>query len=316
MTARISIVIPNWNGLEHLPTCLRSISAQTLRPDEVIVVDNGSTDGSQEYIRTNFPGVTIISIQNNRGFVAAVNCGIEAARGTLIALLNNDTELDPRWLEEFVDGLESDPSNGSAACKMLQFDHRATIDAAGDIMSRGCMPVTRGSGEPDDGRYDVGELVFGTCAGAGLYRTSMFQSLGTFDESFVSYYEDVDFAMRAQLAGFPCIYVPKAVCYHKRGATSRRLPGYPERMQERNLTALHLKNLPWNMLLLTAPVILAARTRRIVREILGGGGKAALAGLIEGLALIPSILKRRRMIQRTVVLRLHEIRAVLRTGRR
>jgi GT2 family glycosyltransferase len=294
--ATVALIIPNWNGTKHLDVCLASIAAQSKRPDRTFLVDNGSSDGSVAFVAGNFPWVKCITLPRNVGFAAAVNRGIEASDEDFLALLNNDTELDVHWLGEMVRELESDASAGMVACKMLRFDERTTIDAAGDALTRGGSPLTLGAGEQDGEKFNHRRYVPGTCAGAALYRRKMFSRIGLFDEDFVSYYEDVDLSLRAQLAGYRCLYVPTAVCYHKRGATSALLKDFPVRMQERNLTALHVKNLPASVVLMKAPSILIGRTRRLWRELLAGVGPAALVGLLQGVILIPHMLRKRKAI--------------------
>lgn len=294
----VSLVIPNWNGVSHLPVCLDSIRRQTRTALEVLLVDNGSTDSSLDYVRQSFPEVVIIALGANLGFAAAVNRGIQQATGDCIALLNNDIELAPEWIERMLVALTSTEEVGSAACKMLRYDDRTVIDAAGDSITRGANPLTRGSGLPDNGRYDHEEFVFGTCAGAAIYRKDLFSRIGMFDESFISYYEDADLSFRAQLAGFKCVYVSAAVCYHKRGATAKKLKSeYPILMQERNLTAFQVKNIPTSIFLTRFPVIIGSRLRRLVRSTLAGVGFAAWRGFVEGFTLVPEMLRKRREIQ-------------------
>ncbi len=294
------MIIPNWNGRQHLEVCLSSVARQTVRPARTIVVDNGSTDDSTAFIQSRFPWVEVIALDRNGGFAAAVNRGIGVSDEPYVALLNNDTELDARWVETMLRALDADRSAGMAACKMLRFDDRRIIDSAGDTFTRGGSPVTRGAGEIDRGQYDRLEYVPGTCAGAALYRRELFENIGVFDEEFVSYYEDVDLSLRAQLAGYQCIYVPFAVCFHKRGATAALLAHFPARMQERNLTAVQIKNLPAAVWLRKGPAILLSRIRRLVRECRTDAGGAALGGFLLGLMMIPRLLGQRR---RTLALR-------------
>jgi GT2 family glycosyltransferase len=310
--ATVSLVIPNWNGRQHLRDCLESVRNQTLPPGRTFLVDNGSTDGSLELVAKDYPWVSAIALRENAGFAVAVNKGIRASNSAFVALLNNDTQLDRHWLATMLEALRHHPEAGSAACKMLSFFQRDRIDGAGDVLTRGGAPLTRGMGEPDDGRYNTREYLFAACAGAAVYRRALFDHVGLFDEGFVSYYEDEDLAFRAQLAGFKCLYVPEAICYHKRGATAQETPLYPIRMQERNLTAFHLKNLPWQVLVVRLPVILASRIRRIYRSIRAGTGKAALEGLAEGLRLLPSLLAKRRDVQKLRTVSLSYIASFMR----
>ncbi len=295
----VSIVIPNWNGSSLLSSCLQSIRSQSFSSVEVIVVDNGSTDGSVELVRSHFAYVKTIPVEVNRGFAFAVNAGIRESNGEFIALVNNDVELDSGWVAAMVDAMRRHADAGSVACKMLRQDSRSTIDAVGDGLTRGGSPLTLGSGEEDRGQFDREGAAFGACAGAALYRTSMLDRIGHFDESFVSYYEDADLSFRAQLAGFQCVYTPRAVCYHKRGATAKNLRNdYPVRMQERNLTGFQIKNFPAGVLMRRLFSILGSRVRRLLRLTLAGSGRAAWSGLFEGLGLIPEMIRARGQVQK------------------
>jgi hypothetical protein len=243
-----------------------------------------------------------------------VNRGIETATGKIIALLNNDIELDTFWLEYLMTALESDRSLGSVACKMLNFYDRAVIDAVGDAITKVGSPFSRGFAEKDHGQYNKREFIFGACAGAALFKREVFDRVGLFDEDFISYYEDIDLSFRAQLAGFKCLYVPEAICYHKRGATGNRIADLPVRMCERNLTAYLFKDLPLPILLSRFPFILASRMRRIYRSMRAGMTKATWVGLFEGILLVPSSLKKRSHIQRTRTVSLSYIDSLM--GRR
>jgi GT2 family glycosyltransferase len=212
-------------------------------------------------------------------------------------LLNNDTEIDDHWLERLVLALHNDQHVGSVACKMLNFSDHTVIDSAGDAMTPFASPYNRGHGEKDGERFSRQEYVFGSCAGAALYRNQVFKHIGMFDEDFVSFYEDVDLSLRAQLAGFACLYVPEAVCYHKRGATGGKASPYPVKMTERNLVAFYVKSFPAGLLIPKLPFIIAGTVRRIYRALLAGMGIPALEGFCQGLGLIPKMLRKRSRVQ-------------------
>ncbi len=223
----ISIIIPNYNGAEHLETSLRSINQQTFSDYEIIVVDNGSSDNSLSLINIQHQGVIVYRFNENRGFAAAVNHGIKNSKGRYIALLNNDIELDSQWLAKLAEAIECDNELGSVACKMLNYYERTIIDAAGDVLTKAGNTIGRGSGEKDTGQYDVTEYVFGACAGAGLYRREVFEKVGLYDEDYFAWFEDADHSFRSQMTGYKCLYVPSALCYHKRGATAKKCLNYP-----------------------------------------------------------------------------------------
>ena len=309
---KVSLVIPNWNGLIHLKGCFDAISRQTFQPRETIMVDNGSTDGSVEFVQRNYPHVRIVTLGENYGFAFAVNRGIETAHGDFVGLLNNDVDLDDHWLERLADALHTDQRLGSVTCRMLNFYDHSMIDSAGDALTRFGSPYSRGYREKDNARFGRRELVFGACAGAALYRREVFTRVGMFDEDFISYYEDVDLSFRAQLAGFRCLYVPEAICYHKRGATGGKVAHYPIRMGERNLTAFYIKNFPLVILLSRFPFILASRVRRMYRSARAGMGRATWEGFVEGFTLLPAMIRKRRKIQKTRVVSIGYVNSLMR----
>ncbi|HEY6947170.1 MAG TPA: glycosyltransferase family 2 protein, partial [Candidatus Acidoferrum sp.] len=200
----LSVIVVNWNGKHFLETCLKALSNQTFRDFETILVDNASEDRSVEYVKAEFPRVRVIELQENRGFCGGNIAGYEHASGELIALLNNDTEAHPKWLEELHKASLEYSQAGSFACKMLLFDEREQIDICGFGMTKAGVAVDFGRGEPDGRRWDTPREVFGACAGAAAYRRRMLDDIGFFDEDFFGTYEDLDLSFRAQLRGYAC----------------------------------------------------------------------------------------------------------------
>ena len=168
----ISVIIPNWNGAEHLPVCLDSLRAQVYANVELIVVDNASTDGSQALIAGRYPEVRLVQLPANRGFTGACNAGLEAARGEILVLLNNDTEAAPTWLEEVRAAFARHPEAGSVASKMLLFDRRNVLHTAGDFYRLDGVPGNRGVWQEDTGQYDRQEYVFSACGGSAARNSS------------------------------------------------------------------------------------------------------------------------------------------------
>jgi GT2 family glycosyltransferase len=216
----VSVVIVNYNGLKFLEKCLAAALGQTYPAFEVLLVDNGSSDGSVSFVRERFPAVKVIETGRNLGFAAGNNAGIRAAKGDLIATLNNDTEVTPGWLTALVRPMVADPSVGMCASKMLLMREPGVIDSTGIEISRSGACWDRGMFEPDDGRYGIADEIFGPCAGAALYRKKMLDEVGLFDEDFFTYMEDVDLAFRGNLAGWKCMYAPAAIVYHYHGGTA------------------------------------------------------------------------------------------------
>ena len=293
-----SVIIPNYNGMAHLPACLGSLRAQTYAPFETIIVDNGSSDASVAFTRERFPEVRVIALAHDGVFVGAVNAGIRAAAGEIIVLLNNDTEAEPDWLSELICALGAEPAAGMAASKMRLYDRRNTLHNAGDGFGRDGLPINRGVWQRDSGQFDHDHFVFAASGGAAAYRKAMLDTLGLFDEDFVAYCEDTDLAWRAQLSGWRCVYAPRAVVYHKLSATgSGRLASY---FVGRNTLWVIAKNLPASLWRKYWPWIVAAQLR-IARDALiawrGEAARARLRGQLAGVLGLPRMLSRRRAIQ-------------------
>jgi GT2 family glycosyltransferase len=257
-----------------------------------------------------FAAVRLIANPENRGFCAANNQGIEAARGQFIALLNNDAEAEPRWLEELVAAVASEPTVGMAASKILTWENRRVIDKAGHLIYPDGQNRGRGTGEPDRGQYDQREETAWPDGCAALYRRSMLREIGGFDEDFFAYADDAELGLRARIAGWGCIYVPTAVVYHHTGATLGRYS--PERLFliERNRLWLAAKLFPLSLLVLN-PGYFALRMAATLWCAIAGKGEFPRAasrlgtlGLIKcvvkaqgaALAGLPAMLRKRRAV--------------------
>lgn len=298
--ALISVIVVNWNRKELLQRCLVSLKNQAFRDYETIVVDNGSTDGSQEMIRQHFPEVRIVALDQNTGFSVGNNRGMEVAQGEFIAFLNNDTEADPQWLEELHKPLLSHSEVGSCASKMLFYKRRDLINSTGQIfLSRG-EGQDRGWMEPDAGQYETSSFIFGASAGAAIYRRSVLDETGYFDEDFSpAYFEDVDLSFRAQLRGHKCLYVPKALVFHHGRSTLGAFSSHHVYLCERNRVYVLLKNMPARLLWKRAGTMLIFSTALMLLRILQGQGISCLRGRIAALRHLKLMLKKRRMIQST-----------------
>lgn len=216
----ISVVIPSWNGLKLLKACLPSIARQTYMPFEAIIVDNGSSDGTADFVVRHFPDFRLIRLPENMGFAAAANHGIKAAKGEYIAFLNNDAEAHEKWLEELYKAVSAKEKTGFASSKMLKYRDRKIIDGAGDGYTRFGLAFRRGRSMADNGQYEIEQEVFSACAAAAIFKREVFNSVGLFDEDFFCYLEDVDLCFRARWAGFRGTYAPESVVYHIGGATT------------------------------------------------------------------------------------------------
>jgi len=295
----VSVVIPNWNGADHLPTCLESLRRQTYPHVESIVADNGSTDGSLELLARDYPEVRALPLGKNTGFTGACNAGIRAARGEFVVLLNNDTAAGPGWLEEIVAAFERHPQVGIVASKMLLFDRRDTFHTAGDFYRANGIPGNRGVWQRDEGQYDREEHVFSACGGSAAYRRVMLDQIGLLDEDFFYSCEDLDLAWRAQLAGWRCIYAPRAVVYHKLSATGGGATA--SFYDGRNTIYLLAKDYPGDLWRIHWRAILRAQLRlawEALRAWRGQAARARLRGMLAGLLGIPRMLRKRRAVQR------------------
>lgn len=297
-TPAVTAVVLNYNGRELLDVILPSLAGQTYPSLSVTVLDNGSGDGSAEHVRERWPDVQVVALPENVGVAAALNRGLESVETDLVALLNNDIELDPCWLEELVAHLLADPQAASSSGKMLRFDRRDVIDAAGDGMRWSSAAFNRGAGEPDRGQFDRPEPVFSACAGAALYRRSAFEDVGPFDEDFFAYLEDIDWSLRAQLRGYSSRYVPTAVAYHMRGATTGGARNRYRVMQRRNQIWLVVKGYPAAALLRRLPGILLLNAGLALQDARQGGLGSTLRGWWWALRGLPRMLRKRRAIQR------------------
>ena len=310
----VSVIIPNWNGARLLPICLGSLADQTFRDFEVVVADNGSTDGSAELVARDYPWARVIRLPSAVGFARAVNAGIRQTSGELVALLNNDAEAGPEWLAALVETMRAHPEAGSVASKMLDYRRRDRIDSAGHAMTPDALPYGRGQLSRDRGQYDREELVLGACGGAALYRRALLEELGLFDEDFENIYEDVDLDLRSHQKGASCWYAPKAVVYHMGSLTIGRGSHRSIYYSTRNLLLLWTKDLPPTVLLHRFFLLLRANVRAAIFHALRGRAKASLLGQLAAVARIRESLAKRRLVQRGERLSDREFEGRLRLG--
>lgn len=297
---RAAVVVPNWNGRRWLPGLLDSLAAQTRAPDEVVIVDNGSTDGSLELLRERvYRGVTprLLPLGRNTGFAFAANRGVEAVSAGAVALVNTDVVLEPDWLARAVGRLESAPAAASVATKMVLLDDPSVIDDAGDELRRDGVAHQRGHGRRDDGRWDAPGEAFSACGGAAVYRRDAVLAVGGFDERLFSYLEDVDLGLRLRLAGWRCAYEP-AVARHARHGSSGQLDRGVDAWVARNTLLLVAKAFPPRWI---GPVAYrqlswiaeAAREGRLTEH---------LRGLAMALPALPAMLRGRRALRRSAAM--------------
>jgi GT2 family glycosyltransferase len=304
MNPVISIVVPNWNGEDVIGECLDSLRAQTFKDFEIIVVDNNSSDSSLDVIKSRYPEVKLISLPENKGFCTAVNTGIINSQGEYIAILNNDTEVVPSWLEVLYKAFRDHPEISFCSSKMLYYDKRDRINNAGIKIKRNGDSSSIGAGQPDGPFFEKEKEVFGACAGASIYRKRLFDDIGLFDESFFMYLDDVDLSFRAQLSGHRCLFIPKAIVYHKKGYSMQRHDKFSRLevfLNSRNSVYCLLKNWPKSLLIKNMHRIFLRRLELVVRYTIQKMHKGTAIPFIKGKLVayrnIGTILKQRRSVQ-------------------
>lgn len=295
--ARVSVIVVNYNRWDLLCACLNGLAAQTCNDLEVIVVDNGSTDGSPVQVARAFPRVRLIALERNTGFCEANNRGIAATRSEFIALLNNDAVPEPRWLEELIRAADAHPECGFFASRVLCQDNPALLDSAGDGIAITGAAYRRGHLQPST-RFTRPEYVFGASGSAAFYRRSMLQEIGSFDEDFFAVYEDADLSCRAQLAGYKCWYVPTAIVHHRGSSTIGRYTDLYVYQTQRNVEFFFLKNMP-------APLVYVLFLNHLIYNFLGlfyfglihRRGGTFLRAKVDAIQCLSRMREKRRLIQ-------------------
>jgi GT2 family glycosyltransferase len=287
---RVAVVIPSWNGRSLLETCLPALMKSTMATNLVVVVDNGSTDGTADWLLQNYPEVRLIRNEHNMGFAAAVNQGIVATQTEWVALLNNDALAEPDWLGRLLETAVSDARIGAVASRMMFRDNTRFVSSAGIRMdaSGGAWDLLLGESSWPTAPIEV----FGASAGACLYRRRMLQDIGLFDEAFFAYLEDVDLAWRARLRGWKTVLNPHAVVYHAVSATGVEGSPFKRYYLARNKWRVIVKNFPLQLLLRNMFLIGIYDALSIAKSILGRDG-SALRGRLDALRDVPRLVRQR-----------------------
>ena len=317
---RLAIIVLNWNGADDALNCVESLQQQTLRPG-IIIVDNNSSDDSverfEDHVKSQKKDAPIlIKNSQNLGFAGGINTGLVHARKQgfeYIGVLNPDAIADKHWLKSLYTELTSHPSAGIATGLLLRRDGN-TIDTSGDFYTTWGLPGPRNRDEPTVNAPNQPGEIFGATGGGALYRTAMLNDIGLFDEDFFMYYEDVDLSFRAQLAGWKVRYTPKAIAYHKVGASSQKVPGLAVFNTFKNLPLVLIKNVPgrlfWTIgarFFLTYWLIFASAIRH-------GNGCPAFRGIFASLIRQPRAWVHRVKIQRNRKVSIKYIRSIIHDG--
>ena len=278
----VSVIIPNFNGMAYLDGVLSGLECQTVRNFEVILVDNGSSDGSCAFVASSYPWVHMIELPENFGFCKAVNEGIKASRAPYVLLLNNDIEVTPDFIEEMLAAIRRHKKAFSCAARMIQFHDRDRLDDAGNYYCALGWAYARGKGK-DIHTCEKEEKIFASCAGAAIYRRKIFEKIGYFDEEHFAYLEDMDVGYRARINGYENWYAPKAMVYHVGSGTSgSRYNHFKTRYSSRNNVYLIYKNMPLLQIILNLPFLIVGFGTKLLFFTLKGFGKEYLAGIKNG----------------------------------
>lgn len=300
--SQVSVIILNWNGKKFIRDCLDSVSSQIHPGVEVIVVDNASSDGSQEVIKEEYPLVKLIENKENLGFCRAMNQGIGESSGCFILSLNNDVVLTPTYISEVIKAASIDERIGLVSGRLLKFakkDQKEVFDSVGVTMFKNRLAHDVGEGEVDLGQYDSIKYIFGACAAAALYKREMLEDISIngecFDEAFFAFLEDVDLSWRARLRGWECLYTPDAVAYHHRGGTAVRRSKLVEMHNYKNRYLMILKNDSISSFIKNAH-------RFFIVDLFKAGAllfrcPAALLGWVDIIKNFPETISKRRVIQ-------------------
>ena len=280
-----SVIIPNYNGADFIKECIDSLKLQEYKDFEIIVVDNGSKDDSADLVEREYPGIRLKRLDQNYGFSRAVNEGLRMSEAPFVILLNSDTKVETGFVGALVSAIKSDESVFSVASKMIQMKRPDKLDGAGDLYSAFGWAYARGKGRSSEG-YTKTAKVFSACGGAAIYRRSILDEIGWFDEFHFAYLEDTDIGYRARIMGYKNIYCPEAKVYHVgSGATGSRYNDFKIRISARNNMYVIMKNMPVLQIIVNLPFLLLGFTIKALFFILIGHGRAYLSGLKRGYIL-------------------------------
>jgi GT2 family glycosyltransferase len=308
-TAResLSVIVTTYDGRELLAECLPALAVQTRPPDEVLVVDDASPQDDARWTRERFPWAQALRLQRNLGHAGAAAAGLAHARGTFVALLNNDAAPDPDWCEQATLPL-ADPGVGSVATRLVLHDAPELIDSAGDAYT-----VVGGAYKRLEGRSDPLEqaprAAFSACAAAVVYRRSSLEACGGFDPALEAYYDDVDVGFRLRLAGWRCVYQPAARCRHRVSASYGRGSWRQLALTSRNAAWVYWSNMPARLLLRHLPEHALFFALQCLSRAAQGGLAPFLAGKLLALRGLPELARRRaraQALRRTSVRELSE----------
>lgn len=290
-----TVVIPNYNGKKFIERCKLALDGENSTEFCILVVDNGSTDGSRQWIEQHWQNAKLISLPENQGFCKAVNTGIRAAETEYVILLNNDTEVAPGFVKALEEALERHENSFSVSARMADLYHKELFDGAGDLYCALGWAFALGKGKRMQECYRKEMEIFSACGGAAIYRTSVFRAIGLFDEKHFAYLEDCDIGYRAQIYGYRNFYTPKALVYHAgSGVSGSRYNQFKIKLSSRNSIYLIYKNMPLLQVILNLPFLFVGFLVKFLFFLKKGYGYTYGKGLLEGIRLCKTIEGRSR----------------------
>ena len=283
--SKVSVIIPNYNGKKYLRDCLDAMECQSFRDFEVLLIDNGSDDGSGDLIRKEYPGVRLISLRENTGFCGAVNQGIRNSASPFVILLNNDTVADKNFIKELLKAIEDKPQAFSCQAKLLKMKEQDKMDDGGNYYCALGWAFAQGKGRPERD-YSREKKIFAACGGAARYRREILDRTGLFDEEHFAYLEDIDIGYRGRLLGYENWYCPDAKVFHVgSGTTGSRYNLFKVRYSSRNNVYLLYKNMPFLQILWNSPLLITGFAVKAAFFAARGFGKEYLSGLKNGIVI-------------------------------
>ena len=281
-----TVIIPNYNGMKFIENCMKALEKETSTSYQICIVDNGSTDGSREWIEKNCPKVPLIALGKNTGFCGAVNAGIKASRTPYVILLNNDTEVEYGFVKALEEALEQEKKSFSVSAKMVDMYDKTILDGAGDLYCALGWAFALGKGKKVKENYTKSQEIFSACGGAVIYRKDILDKIGIFDENHFAYLEDCDLGYRAQIFGYRNYYTPKAVVYHAgSGVSGSKHNEFKVNLSSKNSIYLIYKNMPMLQIVLNLPFLLPGFLVKYLFFIKKGLGDTYRKGIGKGFQL-------------------------------
>lgn len=292
-----TVIIPNYNGMKFIENCMKALERETSTKYHICVVDNGSTDGSREWIEENCPYAQLISLKENTGFCGAVNAGIEASRTPYVILLNNDTEVEFGFVKALETALETEKNSFSVSAKMVDMYDKSILDGAGDLYCALGWAFALGKGKTVKDNYTRPQEIFSACGGAVIYKREIMEEIGMFDQNHFAYLEDCDLGYRAQIWGFRNYYTPNAVVYHAgSGVSGSKHNEFKVTLSSKNSVYLIYKNMPVLQIILNLPFLFMGFLVKYLFFIKKGLGNTYSKGIRTGIKLCCSEEGRRKKV--------------------